>query len=188
MFEQGFLVALDHLLTAANWAQARLMPFTGRRARIEMPPFVFSFEVTAQGRVQRNPDTAVTDVTIRLPAATPLLLLQGLEKIMAAAQVEGNAEFATELSLVFRQLRWDAEEDLSKVLGDIPAHRLMQGASHLFSWQKQAANNLTGNLAEYLTHEFPLLVPTREFHTLSAAISLLHTELSRLENRAKLLR
>lgn len=186
MFEQVFLAALDHLLGGANWAQARLKPFAGRRARIEMPPLVFAFEITPHGRLQRNPDPAVTDVTIRLPADTPFLLPQGLDKVMAGALVDGNAEFATELSFVFRQLRWDAEEDLSRVIGDIPAHRLMQGGKHLFTWQKRAASNFAENLSEYLTHENPLLLSSQEFNAFRADITRLDAELARLEIRAKL--
>jgi len=185
MFEQLFLTALDHLLGGAIWAQARLKPFAGRRARIEMPPLVFAFEITPHGRLQRNPDPAVTDVTIRLPADTPFLLPLGLEKVIANALVEGNAEFATELSFVFRQLRWDAEEDLSRVIGDIPAHRLMQGTQRLFAWQKRAAGNFAENLSEYLTHEYQLLLPTQEFNTFRADITRLNAELAGLEIRAK---
>jgi ubiquinone biosynthesis accessory factor UbiJ len=185
MLQHVFLAALDHLLGGANWAQVRLKPFAGRRARIEMPPVVFAFEINADGRVQQNPDPTATDVTIRLPPDTPFLLPQGVEKVMARASVEGNAEFATELSFVFRQLRWDAEEDLSKVVGDIAAHRLVQGAGRFAAWQKQAAVNLAENLAEYLTQENPLLIPVQEFSTFRADITRLNTDLLRLESRAK---
>jgi ubiquinone biosynthesis protein UbiJ len=185
MLEQVFLAALDHLLGGANWAQTRLKPFAGRRARIEMPPIFFAFEINADGRVQHNPDPTATDVTIRLPADTLFLLPQGLEKVMARANVEGNAEFATELSFVFRQLRWDAEEDLSRIVGDIAAHRLVQGAGSFAAWQKQAAVNLAENLAEYLTQENPLLIPVQEFSTFRADITRLNTDLLHLESRAK---
>jgi ubiquinone biosynthesis accessory factor UbiJ len=185
MLQQAFLAALDHLLGGANWAQVRLKPFSGRRARIEMPPVVFAFEINADGRVQQNSDPTVTDVTIRLPPDTPFLLPQGVDKVMALASVEGNAEFATELSFVFRQLRWDAEEDLSRVVGDIAAHRLVQGAGRFAVWQKQAAVNLAENLAEYLTQENPLLIPTQEFSVFRDDIARLNADLLRLESRAK---
>lgn len=185
MLEQVFLAALDHLLGGAQWAQARLKPFAGRCARIEMPPIVFAFEIDANGRVRQNLNPAMTDVTIRLPSDTPFLLPQGLEKIMARASVEGNAEFATELSFVFRQLRWDAEEDLSKLVGDITAHRLVQGASRFATWQKQATNNLAENLAEYLTQENPLLITTHQFAVFRDDIARLNSELSQIEARSK---
>ena len=187
MIDQVVLGALNHLLGSANWARARLAPFAGRRARIAMPPFDFAFAVDADGALQPSTDPDTTDVTIRLPANSPFLLPQGLDKLMAEARVEGNAEFATELSFVFRHLRWDAEEDLSRVVGDIAAHRLVDGAQRFLAWQKQAADNLAGNLAEYLVHERSLLVASPEFNELRDGIAHLNADLARLEARGKAL-
>lgn len=183
MFGQVFLVTLNHLLEGANWARARLMPFAGRRARFEMPPFTFGFEIAPDGGVIPNPDPALTDVIIRLPADTPFLFPQGLDKVMAQASVEGNAEFATELSFIFRNLRWDAEEDLSKLVGDIAARRIVHGASRFISWQRQAATNLAENVAEYLTIENPVLVPHDELTALRDAIGQLEADLNLAEKR-----
>lgn len=183
MFDQTFLAALSHLLEGANWARARLLPFAGRRARFDMPPFAFGFEIAPDGRVIPNPDPDITDVIIRLPAETPFLLPQGLDKVMAQASVEGNAEFATELSFVFRNLRWDAEEDLSKLVGDITAHRIVAGANRFIGWQKQAATNLAANVAEYLTLEKPVLVPRDELLALRDGIAKLDADLTRAESR-----
>lgn len=187
MFDRAFIAALNHLLAGADWARARLAPFAGRQARIEMPPVSVGFGIAADGRVQPYLDTAVADVTLDLPAATPFLLTRGLDKALAGASVAGNAEFAAELSFVFRHLRWDVEEDLSRQVGDIVAHRLVEGAGRFMAWQKQAATHLAENLAEYLVHENPLLVATDEFAALRDNISRLNADLARLENRLALL-
>jgi ubiquinone biosynthesis protein UbiJ len=102
---------------------------------------------------------------------------------MAAASVDGNAEFATELSFVFRQLRWDAEEDLSRLVGDVAAHRLVGTASRFFDWQNQAAQNFAANLAEYLTQESRLIVAAEEFATWREAVNRLEADLNRFEGR-----
>lgn len=183
MFDQVFLAALNHLLKGANWARARLVPFASRRARFDMSPFAFGFEIAPDGQVIPNPDPGLTDVVIRLPADTPLLMPQGLDKVMARATVEGNAEFATELSFVFRNLRWDAEEDLSKLVGDIAAHRIVQGATRFVDWQKQAVTHLAQNFGEYLTLENPLLVPREELLALRDSIVQLDADLARVEKR-----
>lgn len=183
MFEEAFLAALDHLLGGANWAQNRLKPFAGRTARIEIPPLNFIFEINADGRVQQSFDPNLNDVTIRLPSDTPFLLAQGIDKVMSRATVDGNAEFATELSFIFRNLRWDAEQDISRWVGDIAAHRLVQSASHFSSWQKQAATNLAESLAEYFTQENPLLITSREFTSFRDSVTRLTADLTRLEAR-----
>jgi ubiquinone biosynthesis protein UbiJ len=186
MFDPVFIAGFNHLLAGANWARARLLPFVGRRARFEMPPFSFGFEVAPDGQVIPNPDSPnidIADVVIRLPADTPFLLPQGLERVLAQASVEGNAEFATELSFVFRNLRWDAEEDLAKLVGDIAAHRFVAGATRFVAWQKQAATHFAQNLGEYLTIESPMLVPHDELIALRDGIARLDADLIRAERR-----
>jgi ubiquinone biosynthesis protein UbiJ len=183
MIEAAFLAGLNHLLSGANWARARLACFAGRAARIEMPPFAFAFVIDAEGLARQDEDAAATDVVIRLPADTPLLLPRGLDKIMAAASVEGNAEFATELSFVFRHLRWDAEEDLAQLVGDVAAHRIVAGAGRFIDWQNQAAQNLAANLAEYLVRENRMLIASDEFANLREDINRLGADLNRFESR-----
>ncbi|MBS3934820.1 MAG: hypothetical protein KGZ43_01500 [Sulfuritalea sp.] len=183
MADAVFLAALNHLLAQADWARLRLLPFAGRPVRLEMPPFVFSFMIATDGRLQDNPDPATADVVIRLPADAAFLLPLGQDRMMAQATVAGNAEFATELSFVLRHLRWDIEEDLSTVIGDIAAHRIMQGAGTLADWQRRAATNLAGNVTEYLTLERPMLVPTGELETLRDCIARLNEGLDDAERR-----
>lgn len=187
MLDAAFLAALNHLLEGATWAKDRLAPFAGRHARLVMPPFEAAFIVTSIGLCTAADDDTAPDVIVHLPADAPLRLLQGIERVMAGVRVEGNAEFATELSFVFRHLRWDAEEDLSHLVGDIAAHRLVQGAERFAGWQHQAAQNLAANLAEYLALENPLLVSRREFDAHREGISRLNSDLIRLEAHSKTL-
>lgn len=183
MIERFLLSALNHLLDGAHWARTRLAPFAGRRARFDMPPLSLAFEVTAEGRLSQADDVAATDVVIRLPADTPLQLPHGLDKAMAQATVEGNAEFATALSFVFRNLRWDFEEDLSRLVGDIAAHRLVLAATRFTDWQRRAAANLAENLGEYLIHEKRLLVAQHELSALRADIERFAADLGRVGNK-----
>ena len=182
MLEGLILGALNHLLEQAAWARRQLSGFAGRRARFEMPPWKLAFRVDEQGRLAPADDQAV-DVTVVLPAGTPLVALQGMDRAMAAAHVTGNAEFATALSFVLKNLRWDVEEDLSKLVGDITAHRLVQGANRFVAWQQQAAIRLAENMAEYLTLENPLLVPRVELLALRDEIARLEAALGNAENR-----
>jgi ubiquinone biosynthesis protein UbiJ len=183
VLEAALLAGLNHLLQGSGWATARLVPFVGRHARFELPPFHFAVCVTDDGLFGLSAEPGEPDVVISLPAETPFLLSQGLDKVVSIAHVVGNAEFATELSFIFRRLRWDIEEDLSSVVGDIAAHRMVQGANHLVAWHKQAATHLAENLGEYFVHENPLLVATAEFVAWRDGISRLGAGLSRLEAR-----
>lgn len=185
----GILVAaLNHLLKPASWARARLQAYAARSVRFDVARFQLVMAIDSEGYFvpSDKPEPAI-DVIIRLPSETPFLLLHGLDHAMAAAHVEGNAEFATELSFVLRNLHWDAEEDLSRLIGDVPAHRLVAGASHFMAWQKQAVGNLNANIAEYLAHENTLLLTWREFSPHRNSLEQLAARLARVEARCKAL-
>jgi ubiquinone biosynthesis protein UbiJ len=182
---QGLLLgALNHLLGQAAWARGQLQPFAGRRARFDMPPWQLSFAVTAEGLFEKVGEGDV-DVTVTLPAETPLLALQGIDHAMAGAHVTGNAEFATALSFVLKNLRWDAEEDLSRLVGDVAARRLVGMSSRLTLWQKEAARNLAENVAEYLGEESRLLVPARDLVELRRETEEFAGRLAKLDARIK---
>ncbi|MDP2795213.1 MAG: hypothetical protein Q8O25_14250 [Sulfurisoma sp.] len=183
MFSPLSLGALNHLLGQADWARARLIPFAGRRARLAMPPFQLDLAIRDDGYVEAAAAGDVPDVTMTLPADAPLRALQGQEQIIAAARVEGNAHLATELSFVLRNLRWDAEEDLSRAVGDIAAHRIMRTAAAFAGWQKQAARNLAENVAEYVSEENPLIARPPDLVAFATEVGELRDKLLQLEKR-----
>ncbi|MCF8177393.1 MAG: hypothetical protein K9J74_02705 [Sulfuritalea sp.] len=177
------MVAINHLLGQASWARGKLAPFAGHAAQIKMPPFEAAFLISEDGCISTPDAEAALEVSISLPATTPLLALQGKEAVMRAARIEGSAEFAEALGFVIRNLRWDAEEDLSKVVGDIAAHRIMTGTREFAGWQKQAAQNFAENLAEYFTEEQPLIARQADVEEFSAEIDRLRDDVARLEKR-----
>ena len=76
------------------------MPFAGHAALIKLPPFEAAFLVGEDGCIAAPTPEAELEVTISLPAATPLLALQGKDTVMRAARIEGSAEFAEALGFV----------------------------------------------------------------------------------------
>lgn len=149
-----------------------------------MPPWRLDMAVTEEGSfaaIAAAEDEI--DVTVALPADSPLRALGGIDRIMAAAHVTGNAEFATELSFVLRNLRWDAEEDLSRLVGDVAAHRVTGLVSRFVSWQKESVRNTGENLAEYLGEEARLLVPRHELAAFSREVAELDERIAGMVRR-----
>ena len=175
--------AINHVLGQAAWAREKLMPFAGHAAQIKLPPFEAAFLITPDGSIAAPEAGAELEVAISLPATTPLLALQGKDAVMRAARIEGSAEFAQALGFVIRNLRWDAEEDLSTVVGDIAAHRIVTGTKEFVGWQQQAAQNLAANLAEYFTEEQPLIAKQADIAEFSSDIDRLRDDVARLEKR-----
>ena len=177
------LAAINHLLGQAAWAREKLVPFAGHAAQIKLPPFEAAFLIGGDGFLATPAPEADLEVSISLPAATPLLALQGKDAVMRAARIEGSAEFAETLGFVIRNLRWDAEEDLSRVFGDIAAHRIVSGTREFAAWQQQAAQNFAENLAEYFTEEQPMIAHQADIARFSSDIDRLRDDVARLEKR-----
>lgn len=189
MLAQAALAALNHLLQGAAWARARLAPFAGRVARLSLPPFRLDFLISADGMLMApDPGRDHCDVEIALPIETPLLAMQGTEAVAKATRISGSAEFADALGFVLRNLRWDFEDDLSKAVGDIAAHRLAALLKSFGAWRAQATRNLAENFAEYLTEERPMLARQAELAALAASVIQLQEDMARLEQRVELLR
>ncbi|TRZ66994.1 MAG: hypothetical protein D4S02_05890 [Rhodocyclaceae bacterium] len=186
MLDRAALAALNHLLLGASWARARLAPFAGRAARLSLPPFRLDFRVSADGMLTASEvGREDCDVEIALPVETPFLAMQGSEAVAKATKISGSAEFADTLGFVLRNLRWDFEEDLSKAVGDIAAHRIAGQLRAFGAWQAQATQNLAENFAEYLTEEQPTLVNKRDLGAFSDAVNQLADDLAKLESRAQ---
>ncbi len=182
---QPILLGLNHLLGQAGWARDRLKSCAGRRARLGLGPVVLNLAVSAEGLFAAAEESAgEADVAIALPLDAPLRMVQGgVAEVMKGAQVSGAADMADALGFVLRNLRWDAEEDLSKLVGDIAAHRLVKGAESFVAWQKDAATRLTENLGDYLLHENPQLVKGEDFRAFGDEVAALAAAVEALEKR-----
>lgn len=177
------IVAVNHLLEQATWARTKLIPFAGHSAQIKLPFLAAAFRITEAGTLASSHPGDVPEVVISLPATAPLLALQGDDALMRAARLEGSADFAQALSDVIRNLRWDVEEDLSRWLGDITAHRIAGSMNAFAARQRQMALNLGENLAEYFTEEQPLIARRAAIAEFSAAVDRLRDDAARLEKR-----
>jgi len=85
--------------------------------------------------------------------------------------------------LLVRHLRWDPEEDLSRVVGDVAARRVVGLARGFVGWQADAAQRLARSLVEYAIEERRIVVPRSELEPLAAAVARLRDAIDRLEKR-----
>lgn len=185
MLSSLFLSATNHLLSQAGWARQRLLPHAGRTARLEFSPVAeVDFSISAEGHLAEWSREDAPEVCLRFAAAElPQLLTGGMSGAMRHVRIEGNAEFAEALGFVFRHLRWDAEEDLSRVLGDIAAHRLVAGGRRLAAEGRRSLERAGGSLAEYVTEEAPLLVPRAALPGFAQEVVALRDAVGRLDKR-----
>jgi ubiquinone biosynthesis protein UbiJ len=177
--------ALNHLLSGEPWAREALMPFAGQVVEIRppvLPPLRLA--IREDGLLQRATDGEPA-LVITLKSDAPAALIRGKEHFLHAVEVSGNARLADAVMLLARNLRWDFEEDLSRVVGDIAAHRLAGAARDFAAWQADAARRIAESLSDYFTAESGLLASRTDLDSFAAAAAKLRDDLERLEQRVR---
>lgn len=179
--ETPFLLALNRLLDAEPWARERLAPYAGESVELRAPPLpALRFAIAEGGRLAPGGDASLS-ITLG-PDALPALA-RGEEHFMRSVKIEGNARLAQEVQHLARHLRWDFEEDLSRLFGDAAAHTIAGAVRDFAAWQADAARRLGAAFMEYALEEGRLLAPRAQFAAHSAEVSRLRDALERLEKR-----
>jgi ubiquinone biosynthesis accessory factor UbiJ len=181
-FGVAFCFFVNRLLDAAPWARERLAPFAGDAVELVARPLpALRVTILEDGRLR--PGGGEAAVTVKLGPEALLALARGEEQFLRAIEVAGNARLAQELATLARHLRWDVEEDLSRLIGDVAAHRAVAAGRDFIAWQADAARRLVGAAADYLTDESPLLVRRPDQEARARMIAELRDALARLEKR-----
>jgi ubiquinone biosynthesis accessory factor UbiJ len=160
----AFCFLLNQLLDRERWARERLERYAGQSVELR-PPLLppLRLVIAAGGRIEEGgPEPAV------------VITLDG---------ISGASELADELRYLAKHLRWDAEEELSRLVGDAAAERIGGTVRAFARWQLDAARRVSEALADYATNESGTLVRRRELEDFAAEIERLRAALDRLERR-----
>jgi len=123
------------------------------------------------------------DVTTQITPGLMLRFAARDQTVWNDITVEGDAQFAAALNGIARNLRWDVEEDLSRVFGDIAAHRMVDTGRKIAHWGSQGADNLTRSFTEYWTEERPLIARRLDVEQFNRDVDILRDDVARLEKR-----
>lgn len=183
---------LNHVLAQNSRAGLHLKGYAGKTVRVVAPPFVdIMLTITPEGAVALPAAGATppgsTDIVFRIDPSQLPLMLADRERAMKDVRIEGDAEFAQVIGMLAREVRWDAEEDLSRVIGDVPAYRAMQGLRAFMQWGRDAAQRLAGSGAAFLIDEEAVLVRREVAERHSSDVAAARDACARLEKRIALL-
>ena len=183
--ESPLVAALNYLLESEPWARARLAPFAGERLELRAPPLpALRFAIGPDGRLAAAPDaSAAASLVITVGPELLAAAVRGGEHLLRAVDVSGNAGLAAEVMFLLRHLRWDVEEDLSRLIGDAAAHRLAGMAREVAAWHADAARRFAEGVVEYAAEEKQLLVTRGELEGVAASHARLRDGLERLALR-----
>ena len=183
MFDALAGAPLNHLLRANAWARDVLKPHAGKVACLRCLPVETRLVVLDSGEVAPAAAGAAPAVTLTL---TPGLLLRAAARddtVWRDIGVDGDTAFGNAIHQLWRHLRWDTEEDLSKIFGDIAAHRMAESGRTLQRWAQMSGDNLARSFTEYWTEEQPLVAARTDVARFNADVDQLRDAVARLEKR-----
>jgi len=160
----AFCFVLNALLGRERWARDRLARFAGQGIELRLPLApAMRLGIAADGQLEPDgPD----------PSA-----------IVTPAGISGQSELAEELRSLRRHLRWDVEEELSRLVGDVAAHRIAVTLRALLDWPRDSARRLAEAAADFAVDERRALVRCGELEQLAADIARLNQALASAEQR-----
>ena len=179
--------ALNRYLRADENSQARLAKLKGKNIVITLKPsktpFYLHFHadgVSLQTTQTIEPTTSIVGTPLRLLAMS---LNPRERKSFFAGDVElsGDAEFAQSVIELFDRVEWDAEEQASRWLGDIGAHKLGNALFELNSHWQAARANLHAQVSEYLQEEATWLPERTQFSAFLNGVDEVKMATDRLE-------
>ena len=134
--QHRLVLLLNHVLMQEPEATARLARFKGRVVRIQWRTLSTTLAATPAGLLELDTSHKTADLSLLVADDSPVSLVQ---TVLAGGKppikIEGDVQLAAEVNWLVDHVRWDVEEDLSRILGDAPAHAVASAA-------KQAAAGL----------------------------------------------
>jgi len=168
------IAVLNRLLEKEPWARERLAAFSGAVVELAASPLPsLRLRIDEAGLVASAPAAAQPALVVSLRPG--------------AVDLSGDERLAEAVREIARNLRWDVEEDLSRLTGDVLARRVAQAARDFFAWQRDAARRTAEGFADYLAQENRLLVARAELEALARSREALQRRIEDLERRTRAL-
>ena len=152
--QQRLVLFLNHVLMQEKEAQERLARKKGSVLHIRWGLFELDLVITPAGLLDKANAAAKPDLLVAVAADSPITVLQSVVAGKSPpVKIEGDVQLAAELGWLAENLRWDFEEDLSRVVGDIAAHAMADAAKR----------------ASQAVRSFLVSAPGSPFHTTDTA-------------------
>ncbi|MFM8864712.1 MAG: hypothetical protein ACKOFG_07280 [Limnohabitans sp.] len=115
---------LTHVLRAEPEAMRRLARQKGQRIELVWQDFSLQLQATPAGLFERGQFSGY-DLRLTVTETSPLDVVSALARgEKPRVRIEGDVQLAAEVNWLIDNVRWDAEEDLARLIGDAPAHTL----------------------------------------------------------------
>lgn len=128
------LLLLNHVLMQEPAATTRLKRQQNRTLQISWRQLQLACRITPAGLLERTVLQNSPDLSLHISQASPFEIVQTLAQgDKPTMQVQGDVMLAADINWLVDHVRWDIEEDLSRVLGDALAHQSVAMAKRVFA-------------------------------------------------------
>jgi ubiquinone biosynthesis protein UbiJ len=174
---------LNHLVNQNSWARAELQPFGGKSVRLNIMPASAIVSILENGGLALAGDVAEPEAIISIPLTVALRILTNDETANTLVEIDGDTELATALAKVLRGMRWEYEEDLSRVIGDAPAYQAAEFCRKALAEMRRQSMNVAEMFSEYWQEEQPLIAKKRHVVEFVKQVDELRDDSERLAKR-----
>lgn len=187
------LPALNHLLASDPRAQGKLGAHAGKTVVFTALGIDLPWEIEPQGLLRTATSTALGNdeadlhITLDLDALREAIAKRAPLNL-TGARITGDAELAQTLSWLMAHVRWDAEDDLAQLVGDIPAHRISRAGQKLAAQGQQAWTRAHDDARDWFAASPRALVSRGELAQMQEQVRELRDQAARLEKGLALLR
>ena len=130
--QHRLVLLLNHVLAQEKAATARLVRQKGRVILVQWNRFTVLFIVTPAGLLDLAMTGAAPDLSLVVTDDSVASIAQAvLRGDKPTVRIEGDVQLAAEVNWLVDNVRWDLEEDLSRVIGDAPAHAVGEAARRM---------------------------------------------------------
>jgi len=192
MLTQAIENLLNRNLPRSPRAQELCVTLKGKTVRIEAPGLGWrvdceslgsSLRLTRSADPERTPDAEISGSLANLAQLAGPQPEEVIQR--GAVTIRGDAEVAQRFRELAMLLKPDVEEELSRIIGDTPAHQALRFVSAAAGFGRRAARTGVRNVAEYFAHESRDLVPRAEAEDFYRGVERLREDLDRLDARAR---
>ena len=174
---------LQHLLAQNSWANALLQPYAGKAVQFDIASIKANIIILEDGGLAIAGETNIADATVCISASLLLRLIAQDEAAKMQIVISGDTHLATEFAKVLSNMRWDYEDDLSKLVGDVSALKISQFGREAATGIKRNSIQLAEMLSEYWQEEKPLIAKKRHVEKFNAEVDTLRADVARFEKR-----
>ena len=178
------LRAINHLIEQEKWARDLLLRHDHKIVAVELP--FGSFRLLIQDGLLQDAKQEDIESSVSLEISQEAFwafVKDGKGAAMKFVRISGDVYLAADLNRLFAELRWEAEEDLSKLIGDAPSRRIIVESKKVFTQANNAVEDLKSGVRDFFVNERNILLGANQFNDFKSEIRLLRDQLDRAEKK-----